>query len=211
MNESNKNNKLAELEALLFIYGEPISFKKISEVLEITEEDVLKLVEDFKVSLEEENRGLTLLFLEEKIQIGTKPEFSSILEKLIKKEVSEDLTPASLETLALILYFSPISRSKIEYHRGVDSSFILKSLLLRGLIERYPDPKMPNAYLYVPSFNLLRHLGINRKEDLPDYEKFNELDKKFEEGKLIQEDSNFLDQNENEQDQNKSHNEKIEN
>lgn len=211
MNESNKNNKLAELEALLFIYGEPISFKKISEVLEITEEDVSKLVEDFKVSLEEENRGLTLLFLEEKIQIGTKPEFSSILEKLIKKEVSEDLTPASLETLALILYFSPISRSKIEYHRGVDSSFILKSLLLRGLIERYPDPKMPNAYLYVPSFNLLRHLGINRKEDLPDYEKFNELDKKFEEGKLIHEDSNFLDQNENEQDQNKSHNEKIEN
>ena len=211
MNELNKNKKLAELEALLFIYGEPISFKKISEVLEITEDDALKLVEDFKESLEGENRGLTLLFSEEKIQIGTKPEFSSILEKLIKKEISEDLTPASLETLALILYFSPISRSKIEYHRGVDSSFILKSLLLRGLIERYPDPKMPNAYLYVPSFNLLRHLGISKKEDLPDYEKFNELNKKFEEGKLAQENSNSSEENLDEEEQNKNQDEKTEN
>jgi segregation and condensation protein B len=211
MNELNKNKKLAELEALLFIYGEPISFKKISEVLEITEDDALKLVEDFKESLEGENRGLTLLFSEEKIQIGTKPEFSSILEKLIKKEISEDLTPASLETLALILYFSPISRSKIEYHRGVDSSFILKSLLLRGLIERYPDPKMPNTYLYVPSFNLLRHLGISKKENLPDYEKFNELNKKFEEGKLAQENSNPLEENLREEEQNKNRDEKTEN
>ena len=204
MNELNKNKKLAELEALLFIYGEPISFKKISEVLEISKENVLKLVEEFKIILEDENRGLTLLFLEEKIQIGTKPEFSSILEKLIKKEVSEDLTPASLETLALILYFSPISRSKIEYHRGVDSSFILKSLLLRGLIERYPDPKIPNTYLYVPSFKLLRHLGISKKEDLPDYEKFNELNKKFEGSKLVEENLNSLSENLSQEEQNKS-------
>jgi segregation and condensation protein B len=211
MNELNKNKKLAELEALLFIYGEPISFKKISEVLEITEDDALKLVEDFKESLEGENRGLTLLFSEEKIQIGTKPEFSSILEKLIKHEISEDLTPASLETLALILYFSPLSRSKIEYHRGVDSSFILKSLLLRGLIERYPDPQMPNAYLYVPSFNLLRYLGISKKENLPDYEKFNELNKKFEEGKLAQENSNSLEENLGEDKQNKNQDEKTKN
>jgi segregation and condensation protein B len=180
MNEANKNNKLAELEALLFIYGEPISFKKISEVLEIKEDEVLKLVEDLKLNLSQEDRGLTLLFLEDKVQLGTKPQFSGILEKLIKAEISENLTPASLETLALILYFGPISRSKIEYHRGVDSSFILKSLLLRGLIERYPDPKMPNAYLYVPSFKLLRHLGISKVEDLPDYQKFQELNKKFE-------------------------------
>jgi segregation and condensation protein B len=104
MNEANKNNKLAELEALLFIYGEPISFKKISEVLEIKEDEVLKLVEDLKLNLSQEDRGLTLLFLEDKVQLGTKPQFGGVLEKLIKAEILENLTPASLEFYILVQF-----------------------------------------------------------------------------------------------------------
>jgi segregation and condensation protein B len=178
------NKKLAELEALLFVYGEPISVLSLSKYLSISEEECQKLINEYNIELQKENRGLILLINNNFIQLGTKPEYSYLIENLIKKDLSEDLTPASLETLSIILYFGPISRSKIEYLRGVDSSFILRSLILRGLIERFPDPKSPHTYLYDIGLKLLRHLGITKKEDLPDYEKFKKLNEQLEKGSL---------------------------
>jgi len=97
------------------------------------------------------------------------------LENFIKEEFKENLSPASLETLSIIVYLGPLSRAEIDYYRGVNSSFILRSLLIRGLIERYSDPKRANVYLYVSSFDLLKYLGVSKKEDLPDYGKFKEM------------------------------------
>jgi segregation and condensation protein B len=180
MDNSISQKKLAELEALLFIHGEPLTLKKIQAVLDVKHEDAARLVEDLKQRLSGEERGLTLVVDEEKIQLATKPQFGKLLEKFIKEELSEDLTPASLETLAAIAYFAPISRARLEYLRGVNSIFILRSLLLRGLVERFSDPERPNAYLYRPTFDLLKHLGVNKREDLPDFGKFQSLMKAFE-------------------------------
>ena len=176
------NEKLAGLEALLFIHGEPITFEKLGKVLGATPREVEELIENYKKVLENEGRGLRLLADSERVQLVTKPEFSKILEKFITDELSEDLTLASLEALSIVAYLGPIPRSRLEYIRGVNSTFTLRNLLLRGLVERFPDPKRPNTYLYQPSFELLRHLGLSGAKDLPEYEKFSALVKKFETG-----------------------------
>ena len=174
------NSKIAELEALLFIHGEPLSLKKIGVILELKADETDALVAEFKKCLETASRGLALVSDEDRVQLTTKPQFGKILEKFVKEELSEDLSPASLEALSIVAYFAPISRSRLEYLRGVNSIFILRSLLLRGLVERYSDPARPNAYLYKPTFDLLKHLGLKNREELPDFEKFQDLLKRFE-------------------------------
>jgi len=168
-------NKRASLEALLFIHGEPLTYKKIQSVLGIEKEELETIVKELSADLETDTRGLQLVSDREKIQLATKPEFNSILESFMKEEISEDLTPASLEALSIIAYLGPISRARLEYLRGVNSIVILRSLMIRGLVERFPDPEHPASFLYRGTFDLMKHLGIKEKEGLPDFEKFQEL------------------------------------
>lgn len=182
----NKNVKLAELEVLLFVYGEPISISDIAKNLNLNEKDCFDLIKEYDLKLQQEDRGLILLSNNNFFQLGTKSNYSYLIDNLIKKEFSEDLTPASLETLSIILYLGPISKSRIDYLRGVDSGFILRSLMFRGLIERFSDPSNSHVFLYDASIKLLRYLGINKKEDLPDYDKFKKIEEPFRESEKTQ-------------------------
>ena len=177
MQQDNQQLKadIAAVEALLFVYGEPISIKKISGIFKIDQTIADNLIKELEEKLKADNRGLMLIFSNNQVQLTTKPDFSSILENFIKEEFKENLTPASLETLALIAYLGPMSRVQIDYYRGVNSSFILRNLLIRGLIERLPNPQKNNIYLYQPSFDLLKYLGISKIEELPEYEKFKSI------------------------------------
>jgi len=187
-NLENANKISAAIEAILFVYGEPMEIKKIAKILKqrgltrmstqkdadnkINESIIKEALEQLNQKYQNEDRGLYLVFSDDRVQLATKPEFAPLLEDFIKEEFKENLTPASLETLSLIAYLGPLSRTQIDYYRGVNSNFILRSLLIRGLIERFPDPKKPNTYLYQLSFDLLRYLGISKMEDLPEYEKY---------------------------------------
>src|SRR3990167_10621125 len=132
----NLEQKLAELEALLFIHGEPLPKKKAEKILELTKEDLNSLISELEKKMSAEDRGLTLVRNEEKIQFATKPQFAKLIEGFVKEELSEDLTPATLEVLSIIAYLSPVSRAEIDYRRGVNSSFTVRNLMLRGLIEQ---------------------------------------------------------------------------
>ena len=179
MSDATEKN-LASLEALLFIHGEPLSYKKIESVLKLAKGEAEPLAAEFKKHLEESGRGLQLVFDKEKVQLATKPEFNAILEDFVKEELTENLTPASLEALAIVAYLGPVSRAKLEYLRGVNSSIILRSLAIRGLVERFPDPEHPSGFLYRPALELTKHLGLTTERELPEYEKFRELLKVFE-------------------------------
>ncbi|MDI6717745.1 MAG: SMC-Scp complex subunit ScpB [Patescibacteria group bacterium] len=167
-------NLVSAIEALFFIHGEPLDIKKISKILEIEEDKIKIAISELSESLKNPERGLDLIFQDGKIQLVTKPEFASIVENFIKEEFEENLTPAALETLSLIAYLGPISRSKIDYFRGVNSSYTVRNLIMRGLIEKSSDPAVSRVS-YITSFDLLKHLGISKTEELPDYEKFKEL------------------------------------
>ena len=179
MNEP-PDKKLASLEALLFIHGEPLSYKKIESVLGFAKGETESIVLELANRLRDSDRGLHLVSDKEKVQLATKPAFSKLLEDFVKDELTEELTPASLEALAIIAYLGPISRAKLEYLRGVNSIVILRSLMIRGLVERFPDPEHPSGFLYRPTFDLMKHLGLAVKEELPEYKKFQELLKVFE-------------------------------
>jgi segregation and condensation protein B len=169
------NDLKKHIESLLFISGEPMSLKNLIKVLEVNEEEIKVAIESLKSDFSSQNRGLTIVENLENYQLTTSPASSDIISKYLKETLKEDLTPASLETLAIISYKGPMTRPEIDNIRGVNSSFIIRNLLIRGLIERDLDVKKANAYVYKISFDLLRKLGLEKIEQLPGFQEYNSL------------------------------------
>lgn len=163
-----------KIEAILFWKGEPISRKKLSEILKIGQIEINESLEKLKENLKD--RGIVLIENENEIILGTAPEYSEIIENLQKEELNKELSKASLETLCIILYKNGVTRAEIDYIRGVNSSFTLRMLSVRGLIEKIIDKKDNRRYVYKPSFDLLSYMGLKSIEELP---MFNELNKNF--------------------------------
>jgi len=159
------------IEAVLFWKGEPISIKKLAEILKVKEGEIKDAIFNLKRSLE--GRGIVLQETENEITLGTAPEASKLIEDLQKEELSKELSKASLEALSIVLYKNGATRAEIDYIRGVNSTFTLRALSVRGLVERILDPKDARRYLYRPSFDLLSYLGIKSIEELPDYGEIN--------------------------------------
>jgi segregation and condensation protein B len=175
------NNTVAALEALLFYYGEPLDVKKISKLLGIKEGECVALIDELTVKLSADDKsGLLLLKHGDLYQLATKPDLAWLGQKLIQEEFKEELTPAALETLSIIAYLGPVARSTVDYIRGVNSSFILRALLVRGLVTRHFQEARKNAFEYKVSFDFLKHLGLSRIEDLPEFEKYKNILTSFE-------------------------------
>ena len=166
------NTLVAALEALLFVHGDPLDVKKIGVVLQAEPQVIEEAIASLAGQLEHFERGLMLVRQGARVQLATKPTFALLVEGLIKDEFEEKLTPAALETLSLVAYLGPISRPRIDYLRGVNSSYSVRNLLMRGLIEKASDPQQPHSVTYRASFDLLKYLGVGSIEDLPDYQKY---------------------------------------
>lgn len=160
-----------KIEAILFWKGEPISRKKLSEVLHANQTDINEALEKLKENLT--NRGIVLQEKENEITLGTSPELSDLFENMQKEELNKELSKASLETLSIVLYKNGVSRAEIDYIRGVNSSFILRALSIRGLVEKSIDPTDSRRYIYKPTFDLLGYMGVKSVEELPDYNEVN--------------------------------------
>jgi segregation and condensation protein B len=158
-----------QIEALLFWKSEPVSLKELSKMLSVEEEKINEALLELEKNLG--NRGIVLVKKDESVYLATSSESSELIKKITKEEESAELGKASLETLSIVLYKSPIRRSDIDYIRGVNSSFILRNLLVRGLVDKKTDPKDSRTFVYSPSFELLAHLGITEVAKLPDFEK----------------------------------------
>ena len=107
---------------------------------------------------------------DDRVVLGITGELSLLIESIRKEEISKELSKASLETLSIILYKNNIARSEIDYIRGVNSSFIIRNLLVRGLIEKVVDSKDTRRMLYRPTFDTLTYMGITSINQLPNYE-----------------------------------------
>ena len=156
-----------QLEAILFWKAEPVSFKKLAALLNTDIGSVKIGLNELEVALK--GRGLTLVQTDEEAMLGTAKDLSPLIEQLTKDELTRDLGKAGLETLSIILYQGPISRADVDYIRGVNSQFIVRNLLIRGLVERVDNPKDARSFLYKTTLDLLSHLGISKIEELPEY------------------------------------------
>ena len=155
----------AALEAILFAAGEPVEKKRLAQKLEISVTDLSLAIVAFEASLA--SRGLALINTDEEIELRTAPEAAELVKKLWESERGRDLGKAGLETLAVIAYQEGATRGDIDWVRGVNSSASVRTLLLRGLIERREDPTDKRRARYALTSEALAHLGIKRLTDLP--------------------------------------------
>lgn len=155
---------------MLFISGEPMSFKKISKYTGIDGEELKMAAENLSRKYSEQGSGLRLLVKDGEAQMVTAAENSKVVESYMKAEIEGELSRAALEVLSVVAYRGPIPRSKIEDIRGVNCSFTLRHLLIRGLIERIDNPADARTYLYRISFDFLKKLGVEKVENLPKYD-----------------------------------------
>ena len=162
------------IEAVLFVHGEPIAVSRIAKITGQKPAEVLSALRE--LAEEYRDRGIRLMENDDEWQFATHPASKATVEKLVTSELAEDLSRASLEVLTIIAYKGPISRAAIEYIRGVNSSFTLRSILIRGLVSREENPSDRRAYLYRISTDFLKYFGLGRPEELPQYEAFHKKD-----------------------------------
>ncbi len=158
----------ALLEALLFSAGEPIAKKRLASLIGVTPDMLEKAVEVLKDDLA--TRGLSLVETDDELELRTSPEAADFVKKLREAELSRDLGKASLETLAIVLYKGSATRGEIDWVRGVNSSAALRSLMLRGLVERTEDTTDRRRARYKTTIDALAHLGVTERSALPRYE-----------------------------------------
>lgn len=163
--ESGLAELAATLEALLVVSADGATFEDLAAATGATIERI-----DLAIAWhhEQPGRGVALLRHRERVQIGTHPRFSVPVRRLLKIDREARLSPAALETLAIVAYQQPVTRGEIEAVRGVDCSGVLATLHARGLIEaigRLPTVGNPNQYGTTAVF--LHHFGLRSLDELP--------------------------------------------
>lgn len=161
------------IEAILFSAGREVKINELMSALEMSSEDIIKAVEDLKNNYENEDRGLSILKVEDSFQLCSKKEYYEYIYPVFDKRSKPNLSAAALETLAIIAYNPRITRAEIETIRGVNSDGVIYKLLDYNLIEeagKLDAPGKPMAYKTSKEF--LRMFGISSLDELPELPKY---------------------------------------
>lgn len=158
------------IEGLLFISGdEGIDAKEISEIIEVSEEEVIDLIEDMKADFKRAGRGIQIVEVARAYQLTTLPEHVPYFERLAASPSQSTLSQAALETLAIIAYKQPLTRSEIEEIRGVKCEKALNTLLSKQLIREAGRAEgIGRPILYATTKDFLEHFGLRELADLPE-------------------------------------------
>jgi segregation and condensation protein B len=155
----------AALEALLFVAERPLTRREIGVIAGVDRETVDARLGDLEVSLA--GRGIRLILSSERVELATAPEAGALIARYVGSDALR-LTPASLETLAIVAYRQPVTKSVVERIRGVDSDYSLRSLLHRRLVVELGRSEAPGRpYLYGTGFDFLERFGLTSLDELP--------------------------------------------
>jgi segregation and condensation protein B len=161
----------ALVESLLFVSGEPVAAAQLARALEVDEETVASALRTLAAAYASHNRGLRVQMHRNKYQIVTAPAAASHIERFLDLDTSSKLSGPALETLAVIAYRQPVTRSQIEAVRGVDCAAVLRSLTQRGLVEEVGRlDVVGRPILYGVTDFFLQHFGLTDLEELPPLE-----------------------------------------
>jgi segregation and condensation protein B len=155
------------IEAVLMVVDEPVSEVALASALELPVDDVRGHLEALETDYTESNRGFTLRLVGGGWRIYSRAEYAPVVERLLLDGQQARLTQASLETLAVIAYRQPVSRSRVSAVRGVNVDGVVRTLLNRGLIEEVGTEDESGAVLYGTTAYFLQRLGLNSIEELP--------------------------------------------
>lgn len=166
------NETKAAIESLLFVSNEPLSIKQIKDLVDISEIEAIKVLEEIKEEYDKNYHGFQLLEVAEGFIFATKPEYESYIEQLLKPQLN-NLSHAAVETLAIIAYKQPITRSEIELIRGVKVDKIINTLTEKNLIEELGRKEGPGRpIIYGTTKDFLKYFGLKDLSQLPPIEEF---------------------------------------
>lgn len=157
-----------QAQALLFSEGGSLSYAYLSKTLSCSEGDLKMALESLETALT--GTGLALIRSDTEAVLAIAPDAKDAVVKKATEEYDRDIGDAGLEVLAVLLYEGPSTRATIDYIRGVNSSSTIRTLLLRGLVERSGNPEDGREYIYRATTDLLAHLGSTKRENLPEYD-----------------------------------------
>ena len=164
----------AAIEAVLMVIDEPVTELSLASALELPVEDVLAHLHALAADYDQGHRGFTIQAIAGGWRVYSRSEYAPVVEKFLLDGAHAKLTQAALETLAVIAYRQPVSRSRISSVRGVNVDGVVRTLLTRGLIEArsLPEDAMGaggenGAILYGTTSYFLQRLGLGSLDDLP--------------------------------------------
>ena len=158
-------------EAILFAAGQPMTYEKLAQALGITEEEASACADELVLSYE--GRGIQLIRVGDGCQLVTREKYLPYIRTALGVRRGGNLSRASLETLAIIAYNQPVTRAYIDEVRGVDTGYVVSSLVEKGLIAskgRLDVPGRPTLYGTTDAF--LRVFGLERLDQLPPADQF---------------------------------------
>ena len=175
------NQEKAIIEAILFAAGRPVTKNEIMLALEISEDEIEKIIANMQEEYNQENRGIELIKINNSYQLCTKKELYEYVYPILDKRTKPNLSTASLETLAIIAYNPKITRAEIENIRGVSADACVYKLLEYGLIEEAGKLDLPGKPMsYQTTDEFLRMFGFSSLEELPELPRY-----KLDENKQI--------------------------
>ena len=175
------NQEKAIIEAILFAAGRPVTKNEIMLALEISEDEIEKIIANMQEEYKLENRGIELIKINNSYQLCTKKELYEYVYPILDKRTKPNLSTASLETLAIIAYNPKITRAEIENIRGVSADACVYKLLEYGLIEEAGKLDLPGKPMsYQTTDEFLRMFGFSSLEELPELPRY-----KLDENKQI--------------------------
>lgn len=159
----------AQLEALLFSEGGAISRKKLCQLLQLEPTALDAAIAE--LAERREGSGMAVIATAQDVALAVSPSAAPIVQAAFERELGKEIGDAGLEVLSIVLYRGPSTRAQIDYIRGVNTSWTIRTLAARGLLERVPNPTDAREYLYQPTVELFAHLGVTSAQELPDYAK----------------------------------------
>ena len=170
------DNRRAVVEALLFASSKPLSIENLSEASGIDKEGLKDILAGLKEEYSTDLRGFSLEEVAGGFQLRSDPRFSVQISKLFAARSRRRMTRSGLESLSIIAYRQPVTRSEIEHIRGVDSGAVLKTLLSLAMIRILGRKEAPGRpILYGTTREFLEYFGLRDIESLPTLEEVTEL------------------------------------
>ena len=154
------------IEAILMVVDEPVTELTLAAVLEKSVDEIVQTLEYLVTTYDE--RGFTLKAINGGWRFYSHPDCSAVVEKFVLDGQQNRLTQAALETLAVIAYRQPVSRARISAIRGVNVEAVMKTLVIRGLVEESGIEHETGAILYRTTSYFLERLGLKALSDLPE-------------------------------------------
>jgi segregation and condensation protein B len=155
------------IEAVLMVVDEPVDEVALATVLELPVDEVTGHLTALAGECEEHERGFTVRHVAGGWRVYSRPEYAPVVERFLLDGQQAKLTQASLETLAVVAYRQPVSRSRVSAVRGVNVDGVVRTLLTRGLIEEVGQDEESGATLYGTTTYFLQRLGLSDLSELP--------------------------------------------